>query len=75
MADNPCSRHGDLRSTVVDDSSILHRIAIPMDSRPGTPFLLKEKLDLGVGGAGVIGRRVSLLNGQVVAAEGVLGWN
>lgn len=69
------SRDGDLRSEASDESTVLHRFAIPPQSIPGAAFHLNAKLNLGVGGDGIIGRRVSLLHGQVVAAEGVIGWN
>ncbi|KAK6362653.1 hypothetical protein TWF730_000108 [Orbilia blumenaviensis] len=36
---------------------------------------LPARLDLGVGGQGVIGRKVSLMNSRQVIAEGIIGWN
>jgi hypothetical protein len=40
---------------------------------------LPLKLDLGVGDRGVIGRRVSVMTGSMqgplIVAEGVMGWN
>ncbi|KAK3719560.1 hypothetical protein LTR37_004418 [Vermiconidia calcicola] len=68
-------RDGDLRSGVMTDQSILHRIMIPKALEPGAGFSLQTKLDLGVGGDGIIGRKVSLLDGHVVLAEGIVGWN
>lgn len=71
------SRDGDLRfdETVGKAASILHRFSLPRTLKAGVPFALPSKLDLSVGGNGVIGRRVSLLAGHVVLAEGILGWN
>ena len=57
------------------DQSVLHRIAIPGDLKAGMSFPLKLRLDLGVGGEGIIGRRVSLLAGHVVIGEGIVGFN
>ena len=35
-----------------------------------------RRLDLGVGGTGVVGRTVSVMNEQqVVVGEGIIGWN
>lgn len=39
------------------------------------PFSLERTFDLGVGGDGVIGRRVSLVGREGVLGEGILGWN
>lgn len=40
---------------------------------------LSQKLDLGVGDAGIIGRRVSVMTGStqgpLTVAEGIIGWN
>lgn len=69
------SRDGDLRVDGSTPSSVLHRFSLPGTSKAGVPFSLATKLDLGVGGNGIIGRRVSLLAGHVVLAEGILGWN
>ncbi|KAK5171916.1 uncharacterized protein LTR77_003553 [Saxophila tyrrhenica] len=70
-------RDGDLRSlpSSTEESSILHRITLPKSFKAGTPFLLHSKLDLGVGGDGIIGRRVSLLTGGGVLGEGIAGFN
>lgn len=69
------SRDGDLRSNTITDSSILHRIALPKDVKFGTAFDLNARLDLGVGGDGIIGRRVSLIGDERVIGEGIMGWN
>ncbi|KAK6535866.1 hypothetical protein TWF281_000116 [Arthrobotrys megalospora] len=36
---------------------------------------LPARLDLGVGGQGVIGRKMTLMNSRQVIAEGIIGWN
>lgn len=40
---------------------------------------LPQKLDLGVGNDGIIGRRVSVMmgstKGPLIVAEGIIGWN
>ena len=40
---------------------------------------LPEKLHLGVGGNGIVGRRISVMTGStqqpLTLAEGVVGWN
>ncbi|KAF3940803.1 hypothetical protein ABW19_dt0201209 [Dactylella cylindrospora] len=38
-------------------------------------IFLTSKLDLGVGGRGVIGRKMSLMNSRQVIAQGIIGWN
>ncbi|KAK3680537.1 hypothetical protein LTR37_021189 [Vermiconidia calcicola] len=68
-------RDGDLRSGVMTDNSILHRIIVPKALKPGAGFSLQTKLDLGVGGDGIIGRRVTLLGGYVLLGQGIFGWN
>ena len=39
------------------------------------PFILASKVHLGIGGDGIIGRRVSLLADDVVVGEGIVGYN
>ena len=40
---------------------------------------LRQRLDLGVGDSGIIGRKVSVMarsmNGSMAVAEGIIGWN
>ncbi|GAB7357161.1 hypothetical protein MBLNU459_g8154t1 [Dothideomycetes sp. NU459] len=75
-------RDGDLRAQL-DRSNILHSFSLGADSttqRPGFDvFQLPAKLDLGAGGDGVIGRRVSLVRrsamGATVLRQGIIGWN
>lgn len=70
------SRDGDLRAqAAIDETSILHRIKIPDGSLIGASFPIKSKLDLGVGGNGIIGRRVSLVMDEVVVGQGIIGYN
>lgn len=69
------SRDGDLRSMPTDSASILRRIALPTSLKAGVPFVLQSRLSLGVGGDGIIGRRVSLLAGHVVLGDGIAGFN
>ena len=57
------------------ESSILHRMTLPRSLEIGESVLLPEKLTLGVGGEGIIGRRVSLLDGDVVLGHGIAGFN
>lgn len=53
----------------------MHRFDIPHIAHSGCAFSLDQSLDLGVGGDGVIGRRVSFVHEQTVLGEGILGWN
>lgn len=69
------SRDGDLRSIDTTTKTILHRITTPGSLKPGVPFQLLSRLNLTVGGNGIIGRRVSLLAGQTVLGQGIVGWN
>lgn len=36
---------------------------------------LERRLDLGVGGKGIIGRAVSIVAGGAVLGQGIVGWN
>lgn len=54
---------------------MLHRIALPKDVATGDRFQLSTTLDLSVGGDGIIGRRVSLIEGGSVIGGGIMGWN
>lgn len=50
-----------------------------LDSSEASIMHLPRKLDLGVGDAGIIGRRVSVMTGStkgpLTVAEGIIGWN
>lgn len=70
-----CSRTGDLRSNPQEQDCVLHRFAVPGSAVDHVPFSLGRRLDLGVGGEGIIGRRVSFLQGREVIGEGIIGWN
>ena len=83
MADYLRSRSGDLRAKA-DPQDVLHSFSLgssPFDRIHGSDrFRLPAKLDLGVGGDGVIGRRVSLVrrtgaDGARVLRQGIIGWN
>ena len=69
------SRDGDLRSEGSLEESILHRFALPAVARDSVPFLLASPLDLGVGGDGVIGRRVSFVQDRALVGQGIIGFN
>ena len=75
MADISRSRDGDLASGSLAETSVLHRFAVPQMACNGHAFSLEHSLDLGVGGDGIIGRRVSLVREQTVLGEGIVGWN
>ncbi|KAF2260453.1 hypothetical protein CC78DRAFT_584875 [Lojkania enalia] len=53
--------------------------SFPLESDPAAPMRLPQKLDLGVGDSGIIGRRVSIMTssikGPTMIAEGIIGWN
>lgn len=72
------SRTGDLRADpqgLLEEECVLHRFAVPGSAIDRVPFSLERRLDLGVGGEGIIGRRVSFLQGRCVLGEGIIGWN
>jgi hypothetical protein len=55
-------------------TSILH--AFPLSAfTTESEFSLPRKLDLGVGGEGVIGRRVGLVRQTKLLRQGIIGWN
>jgi hypothetical protein len=77
------SRTGDLST---------HSDRLPPSELPSNPFYtfaldedmkstvqLPQRLDLGVGDTGIIGRKVSVMagsiNGPTAVAEGIIGWN
>ena len=59
----------------IAEASVMHRISIPRLVRTSELFPVDSRLELGVGGAGIVGRRVSLLRGQNVIGRGIMGWN
>lgn len=71
------SRDGDLTISNSDPLGPLHSFSLDTDAAP--VIQLPKRLDLGVGGAGIIGRKVSVMtsswNGPRVVGEGVIGWN
>ncbi|EUC41486.1 hypothetical protein COCMIDRAFT_29735 [Bipolaris oryzae ATCC 44560] len=66
-------RDGDLSSSTCSATSAF--CSFPIKSQNGQ-WELEDKLELGVGERGIIGRRVSVLSGaREVLAQGVIGWN
>ncbi|KAF3317400.1 hypothetical protein TWF173_011054 [Orbilia oligospora] len=53
----------------------LHYIPFNIYGEQACEMSLPARLDLGVGGQGVIGRKMSLMNSRQVIAEGIIGWN
>ena len=47
--------------------------------KPNSTMKLPQRLDLGVGESGIMGRRITIMNGAVegsrTVAQGVIGWN
>ncbi|CAK1363854.1 unnamed protein product [Cercospora beticola] len=72
-------RDGDLSSShsgcLDDTSSILHRFDVPALAQDRIPFSLSKRFDLGVGGEGIVGRRVTLIRDHLVVGQGIVGWN
>lgn len=62
-------------SDPMDCESILHRIEIPAKIQNRMPFSLASRFDLGVGGEGIVGRRVSLIRDHLLVGQGIVGWN
>lgn len=69
------SYDGDLRSHSVEDETVFQRLLVPQYPRKGESFNLNSRLNLGVGGDGVIGRKVSLICSNILIAQGIMGWN
>ena len=57
------------------EADVLHQLAIPSQPAKEAVFSLHEQLCLVAGGEGVIGRRVSLMDGGQLIGEGIMGWN
>ncbi|RVD80185.1 uncharacterized protein DFL_008090 [Arthrobotrys flagrans] len=53
----------------------LHHIPFDLYEDHVCEVSLPSRLDLGVGGQGVIGRKMSLMNSRQVIAQGIIGWN
>lgn len=70
-----CSYDGDLRTQQPTGAPALHRIDVPRYVKDGSAFKLKSRVNLGVGGDGIIGRRVSFVQNSVLVSEGIMGWN
>ncbi|OAL52654.1 hypothetical protein IQ07DRAFT_505863 [Pyrenochaeta sp. DS3sAY3a] len=71
-------RDGDLTAAPhATPSNPLYSFAL--DSVLESTMQLPQKLDLGVGDAGIIGRRISVMTGSsqdpLTLAEGIIGWN
>ncbi|KAF2007191.1 hypothetical protein P154DRAFT_528860 [Amniculicola lignicola CBS 123094] len=49
--------------------------SFPLAADESSVTHLPQKLDLGVGDSGVIGRKVSIMRGRTTVAEGIMGWN
>ncbi|KXS93453.1 hypothetical protein AC579_1414 [Pseudocercospora musae] len=62
-------RDGDLTSQQPLDASVLHRFQVTKNE------FLAPRMHLGVGGDGIIGRRVSLIQNQILVGQGIIGWN
>lgn len=72
------SRDGDLSASPPQSiSDSLYSFEI--EESPRGMMQLPEKLHLGVGGNGIVGRRISVMTGStqqpLTLAEGVVGWN
>ncbi|KAF1938981.1 hypothetical protein EJ02DRAFT_457408 [Clathrospora elynae] len=70
-------RDGDLSASQLLPANPLYSFLL--ESSPVTTLQLPQKLHLGVGDAGIIGRRVSVMTGSIqgplTLAEGIIGWN
>ena len=72
------SQHGDLTAahpSAAASSSLVHTIQLKDTPDGQTASELRERLELGAGGAGVIGRMLSVVDGGREIGNGVIGWN
>ena len=72
------SPHGDLTAgdpSVATSSSLFHTIRLGNTPDGQTASELRERLELGAGGAGVIGRMLSVVDGGREIGNGVIGGN
>lgn len=68
------SQHGDLTARDIDSSSVMHTSTMGQSGkRDEVDF--GERLELDVGGRGVIGRMVSVVRGKERLGDGIIGWN
>ncbi|PNS14263.1 hypothetical protein CAC42_6776 [Sphaceloma murrayae] len=73
-------RDGDLRATS-DIQNILHNFSLPTfsDQAEHSSIRLPVSLNLGVGGDGIVGRRIQVRhrgpNGESIVRQGIIGWN
>lgn len=74
-ADSLDSGLGDLRAARNLDEAVLHQFIVPESMMTGRSFPLSNKLNLSVGGDGVIGHRASFVRDGTTLAEGIIGWN
>ena len=74
----PRSRDGDLSGSA-SPAQTSPFYSFSFESSEASTMHLPQKLDLGVGDAGIIGRRVSVMTGSIqgplTIAEGIIGWN
>lgn len=72
------SQHGDLTASHqagLGDTERLHAVRLRHSSNGNNDMELGERLELGVGGSGVIGRTLSVMRGGEEVGNGVIGWN
>ena len=72
------SHHGDLTAAHPSrpaEEPLLHTIQLKDSPDAQTAAELRERLELGAGGAGVIGRMLSVVDGGREIGSGVIGWN
>ena len=68
------SQHGDL--TALNKDGVVVPIFLKTIKGHATHEVeLDTRLDLFVGGKGVVGRMVSVLNGKEKLGDGIIGWN
>jgi hypothetical protein len=67
------SNLGDLTAGVKSAGNILHSLSLDLATKG--LLVLDRRLNLGVGGDGIIGRTVSVVKEGVVLGEGIIGWN
>lgn len=76
---DPPSRDGDLSSTSPTAAQAPPFYSFSLEQSEAATMRLPQRLDLGVGDSGIIGRRVSVMTGSrtgpLTIAEGIIGWN
>ena len=68
------SQHGDLTAPN-KDAAVAPICLKTIEGQTAHEVELDTRLDLFVGGKGVVGRMVSVLNGKEKLGDGVIGWN